>query len=253
MAVSAIARDFKSIRDDPIEGIFCELPDENNIFEWRVYIEGPKETPYQGGVFQSKMSFPQDFPMSPPSITMLSEFWHPNVHHDGRVCISILHPPGEDEMSGERPEERWRPCQTVSTVLISVISLLSDPNISSPANVDSSVEWRSERDKFWDRVSKLVEKANMIAPKNIKIPHPDTDPEERARRIQKLKLLHQDFNLEQEFDDVDFDLESEGSMDGNFSDGDPFSHEDNFSDDGDNDNFEEEDNEDKLPKSDDEF
>jgi len=224
LAVSAIARDFKGIRDDPIEGIFCELPDENNIFEWRVYIEGPKDTPYEGGIFQAKLSFPQDYPMSPPGMQMITEFWHPNVYYDGRVCISILHPPGEDETSGERPEERWRPCQTVSTVLISVISLLSDPNISSPANVDSSVEWRSDREKFNVRVAKLVSKANIVAPKNIKIPHPDTDPEERARRIQKLKLLNQEFNMleDGDFDECDFDFESEGS---NYS-GDPFSNED---------------------------
>lgn len=42
-------------------------------------------------------------------------------------------------MSGELPEERWLPTQTVTTVMLSVISMLSDPNISSPANVDASV------------------------------------------------------------------------------------------------------------------
>ena len=64
---------------------------------------------------------------------------HPSVYPDGKVCISILHPPGEDAMSGELPEERWLPTQTVGTVLLSVISMLNDPNTSSPANVDASV------------------------------------------------------------------------------------------------------------------
>jgi ubiquitin-protein ligase len=61
------------------------------------------------------------------------------VYTDGKVCISILHPPGVDEMSGELPEERWLPTQTVTTILLSIISLLSAPNTSSPANVDASV------------------------------------------------------------------------------------------------------------------
>jgi hypothetical protein len=61
------------------------------------------------------------------------------VYKDGKVCISILHPPGEDEMSGEFASERWLPTQSVSSVLLSVISMLSDPNPSSPANVDASV------------------------------------------------------------------------------------------------------------------
>lgn len=61
------------------------------------------------------------------------------VYKDGKVCISILHPPGHDAMSGELPEERWLPTQTVSTIILSVLSILGDPNLSSPANVDASV------------------------------------------------------------------------------------------------------------------
>lgn len=70
------------------------------------------------------------------------------VYPDGRVCISILHPPGEDAMSGELPEERWLPTQTVGTVLLSVISMLNDPNTSSPANVDASVRINTKHRGF---------------------------------------------------------------------------------------------------------
>jgi ubiquitin-conjugating enzyme E2 R len=59
------------------------------------------------------------------------------------VCISILHAPGEDALSGELPEERWLPTQTVASVMLSVVSMLSDPNISSPANLDASVRTTS--------------------------------------------------------------------------------------------------------------
>jgi ubiquitin-conjugating enzyme E2 R len=105
-------------------------------------------------------------------LTFTSEFWHPNIHEDGKVCISILHPPGEDEMSGERPEERWLPTQTPETILLSVISLLSDPNIYSPANVDAGVEWRDKKDAFRRRVKKLIEKANAILPADFEMPKP---------------------------------------------------------------------------------
>eukprot|EP01133_Synstelium_polycarpum_P010996 gene10996-12808_t len=123
--------------------------------------------------------------MSPPTLAFTSEFWHPN---DGRVCISILHPPGEDETSGELPEERWLPTQTVTTIILSVISLLSAPNTSSPANVDASVEWRNERDAYKKRIKVLVSKANQKVPSHIKIPHPDSDPAERAKQVEKMKL-----------------------------------------------------------------
>jgi len=206
---------FKKIQSDPVEGIFVEL-NNDNLFEWRVFIEGPKDTFYENGIFQLLMKFPNDYPMSPPVVQFTSEFWHPNVYTDGKVCISILHPPGHDEMSGELPEERWLPTQTVTTILLSIISLLSAPNISSPANVDASVEWRKDKDMYRKRLGGLVEKANKTVPSHIKIPHPDTDPAERQRQVEKMKLLETPMDLEDygyddvgEEDDDDYGVEEE--------------------------------------------
>lgn len=61
------------------------------------------------------------------------------VAKNGDVCISILHEPGEDKFGYEKPEERWLPIHTVETIMISVISMLADPNSDSPANVDAAV------------------------------------------------------------------------------------------------------------------
>lgn len=61
------------------------------------------------------------------------------VDKDGNVCISILHEPGDDRWGYEKPEERWLPVHTVETILLSVISMLADPNHDSPANVDAAV------------------------------------------------------------------------------------------------------------------
>jgi ubiquitin-conjugating enzyme E2 G1 len=57
-------------------------------------IIGPENTPYEGGFFRAKLEFPLDYPQMPPTMTFLSEIWHPNVHTNGDVCISILHAPG---------------------------------------------------------------------------------------------------------------------------------------------------------------
>ena len=66
--------------------------------------------------------------------------WHPNIYEDGKVCISILHAPGTDAMNAsETAEERWRPIIGAESVLISVISMLNDPNIDSAANIDSAL------------------------------------------------------------------------------------------------------------------
>ena len=66
-----------------------------------------------------------------------------SVAKNGDVCISILHEPGEDKFGYEKPEERWLPIHTVETIMISVISMLADPNSDSPANVDAAVRARS--------------------------------------------------------------------------------------------------------------
>jgi len=162
----------KGLKKNPVQGFAVDLVDESNIFEWKVYIEGPGETDYEGGIFQALMTFPKGYPYEPPSLKFTSDFWHPNVYKDGKVCISILHAPGEDETSGERPEERWLPTQTPETILLSVISLLSDPNISSPANVDASVEFRKKKKDFSKRVKKLVEKSKKELPKDFEMPKP---------------------------------------------------------------------------------
>ncbi len=68
----------------------------------------------------------------------------PTVYEDGKVCISILHPPGEDRYNEqETAEERWRPIIGVEAIIISVISMLSDPNDTSPANIDAAVRSNS--------------------------------------------------------------------------------------------------------------
>jgi len=185
-----IIKDLRSLQEEPIEGVFCELLHEANVFEWRIYFEGPEGSPYQGGIFEANMTFPKDYPMNPPKLALVSEFWHPNVFKDGRVCISILHSPGNDPLSGELAEERWMPTQTVATIMLSFQSMLSDPNISSPANVDASTMWRDRRQEFIEKCAKLVQSANLTVPKNVIIPHPDTDPIQRSKRLEKMKKLN---------------------------------------------------------------
>ncbi|KAJ1341531.1 hypothetical protein BSLG_003956 [Batrachochytrium salamandrivorans] len=96
----------------------------------------------------STMCFPQDYPFNPPTFKFNTAFYHPNVYSDGRICISILHSPGDDPLSGEKAEERWNPTQTVESILLSVVSLLNDPNCSSPANVDAGIMYRQDREQY---------------------------------------------------------------------------------------------------------
>lgn len=67
---------------------------------------------------RSQLRFPPNYPLMPPTMTFLSEVWHPNVHPDGKVCISILHPPGDDPLQYEKADERWSAAMSVEKVLL---------------------------------------------------------------------------------------------------------------------------------------
>ena len=129
-AIKALSQEIKSLKETPVEGIETKLIDEANLFEWEVAIFGPPDTLYKGGYFKAHMKFPKDYPYSPPTVKFITKMFHPNVYENGDVCISILHPPVEDKTSGERLEERWNPTQSIRTVLLSIVSLLNEPNTS---------------------------------------------------------------------------------------------------------------------------
>ena len=142
-----------------MEGFSAGLVDDSNVFESEIMIMGPSETAYEGGFFKAKMTFPRDYPNMPPKLKFISKFYHPNVYEDGTVCISILHPPGDDVMSGEDSSERWLPVHTVESILISVISMISSPNTDSPANIDAAKLLREDEPKYRKEVQRCVRRS----------------------------------------------------------------------------------------------
>ncbi|XP_064186436.1 ubiquitin-conjugating enzyme E2 R1-like [Anguilla rostrata] len=162
----ALMLEMKSLQEEPVEGFKITLVDESDLYNWEVAIFGPPNTHYEGGYFKARIKFPIDYPYSPPAFRFLTKMWHPNIYENGDVCISILHPPVDDPQSGELPSERWNPTQNVRTILLSVISLLNEPNTFSPANVDASVMYRKWRDsKGKDREYAEIIRKQVLATK----------------------------------------------------------------------------------------
>eukprot|EP01115_Flamella_aegyptia_P003329 TRINITY_DN15604_c0_g1_i1.p1 TRINITY_DN15604_c0_g1~~TRINITY_DN15604_c0_g1_i1.p1 ORF type:complete len:248 (-),score=77.68 TRINITY_DN15604_c0_g1_i1:35-703(-) len=198
-ATARLQKELKDLMKNPVEGFKVELADESNLFEWSVYIAGPPDTDFQGGIFKAVMLFPEDYPNSPPKMKFLSDIWHPNVYPDGTVCISILHTP--DPLNPEeKAEECWRPIQTVESILVSVCSMLSDPNFSSPANVDASVELRRNPDSYKKRILKIVEKSKKELPSGFEMPKPKPKVQEKE---EVFDLADDPFYDEDEDDFVD--------------------------------------------------
>jgi len=162
-ATELLKRQLADLNKNPIDLVSVGLTDESNVYDWEILIMGPDGTLYEGGFFKARLVFPPDFPNMPPTMTFVSDMWHPNVYEDGKVCISILHPPGEDEMNAqESADERWRPILGVEQILMSVVSMLSDPNDESPANLDAAVQWRNDRAGFKKKVRQVVRKSQEM-------------------------------------------------------------------------------------------
>lgn len=179
VASKRLFQEYKHLTTDPPEGITAGPVNEDDLFLWEAMIQGPEGTPYEGGIFPAELKFPKDYPLMPPTMKFLCDIWHPNgktlaiakrsvrgfranirtVYANGVVCISILHPPGDDPNHYEQASERWSPIQSVEKILISVMSMIAEPNDESPANVDAARMWRERRSEFDSRVKADVRKS----------------------------------------------------------------------------------------------
>ncbi|KAI9862874.1 MAG: hypothetical protein M1813_004046 [Trichoglossum hirsutum] len=168
MAERILSNELKTLSAEPWVNI---EPKDDNLFHWNIaLIVLNPDSLYYGGYFKAEMTFPKTYPYSPPDFKFLRPLFHPNIYGDGKLCISILHAPGEDEMSGELAAERWSPAQRVESVLISIISLLDDAEVSSPANVDAGVLLRKDKEAYKKMVEKDVELSKRDIPEGFVMP-----------------------------------------------------------------------------------
>lgn len=188
------------------------------MFNWKIgLIVLNPESMYYRGYFTATMKFPRNYPYSPPGTLVsyyvsfspiftndgmiefrfLRPLCHPNIYSDGKLCISILHPPGEDEMSGELASERWSPAQRVESVLISILSLLDDAEVSSPANVDAGVLLRKEPEAYKAIVRHQVEESKKDIPEGFVMP----THESTMRKNTVDKIDDEDFWADSDVDD----------------------------------------------------
>ncbi|XP_056282741.1 ubiquitin-conjugating enzyme E2 D2-like isoform X1 [Pseudoliparis swirei] len=118
MALKRIHKELNDLaRDPPAQ---CSAgPVGDDMFHWQATIMGPSDSPYQGGVFFLTIHFPTDYPFKPPKVAFTTRIYHPNINSNGSICLDIL-------------RSQWSPALTISKVLLSICSLLCDPNPDDP-------------------------------------------------------------------------------------------------------------------------
>ena len=133
-SVNRIQKELSLLMKDPPDN--CSAgPVEDDIFHWEGTIMGPTETVYEGGVFNLDIQFPKNYPFKPPKVRFTTKIYHPNINSGGFICLDIF-------------KDNWSPALTISKVLLSICSLLTDPNPDDPLVVDRADEYVNEREKY---------------------------------------------------------------------------------------------------------
>ncbi len=118
-----LKREFKNfMKDSPFNcsgGPIKNMDNEKDYYKWNATITGPQQSPYENGIFNLDIVFPPNYPFKPPSIVFKTPIYHPNISKKGEICLDIL-------------KDQWSPALTISKVLLSICSLLTDPNPSDP-------------------------------------------------------------------------------------------------------------------------
>ena len=216
MAERVLMNEYKTLSKEPWTNL--ELIDDD-IYRWSIaLIVLNPDSLYYRGYFKATMTFPKNYPYSPPDFKFTRPLYHPNVYPDGRLCISILHAPGDDEMSGELAAERWSPAQRVESVLISILSLLDDAEVSSPANVDAGVMLRKNAEEYKERVKADLEASKRDIPEGYVMPsHADafkTKQEEEILMSWEDSDDDNDFGASDSDEDMTFDEDEDDDTEG---------------------------------------
>jgi ubiquitin-conjugating enzyme E2 D/E len=131
MSLQRIQKELKELASDP-PGNVSAGPLKDDLYEWEATILGPEDSPYEGGVFFLRIHFPTDYPFKSPKINFTTKIYHCNINANGGICLDIL-------------KEQWSPALTISKVLISICSLLTDCNPDDPLVPEIAELYRRNR------------------------------------------------------------------------------------------------------------
>ena len=134
MALRRIQKELKELKKDPPSN--CSAgPMGDDLFHWSATIIGPDDSPYAGGVFFLDIHFPADYPFKPPKVKFVTKVYHPNIASTGAICLDIL-------------KDNWSPALTISRVLLSISSLLTDANPDDPLVPEIAKIYKTNREQF---------------------------------------------------------------------------------------------------------
>lgn len=104
-------------------------PVDDTFFKWIATIDGPNDTVYENLKFKLSLKFTTQYPYVPPNIKFISPCYHPNIDSSGNICLDIL-------------KDKWTASYDVRSVLLSIQSLLGEPNLDDPLDPEAAANWK---------------------------------------------------------------------------------------------------------------
>jgi ubiquitin-conjugating enzyme E2 D/E len=139
-----ILKEMKELTLEENSNITAGPIDDSNLYKWSATIMGPKDSPYEGGVFVLDIDFPNNYPFKPPQITFKTKIFHPNISPSGSICLDIL-------------QSQWSPALTICKTLLSISSLLTDPNPDDPLDAAAGKLYKYDIEEFKIRAIEITQ------------------------------------------------------------------------------------------------
>lgn len=135
-SMDRVAKEYKRFVMEPPPQCFVRVPSWRDVLVLMVTIKGPDGTPYEGGWFVFQVTFPLLYPFKPPRVLCKTKIYHPNIHA------------GTGEISCDILRDSWSPALDISRVMLSLCSLLDDPNPHDPLDSAVAAHYLKSREEY---------------------------------------------------------------------------------------------------------
>ena len=129
-----LQREIRDLKKNAVDNVSVG-PSADDVSVWDASIMGPIGTPFEGGVFRLSIHFPAAYPFKPPTVRFITPIFHPNISSSGSICLDIL-------------KGNWTPLLNTRAILLSVCSLLANPNPDDPLEPDHADLYVQNRERF---------------------------------------------------------------------------------------------------------
>lgn len=141
--VKRIKTELNKLIKKPIDGIVAGPKSDTNLYSWKASINGPPNTPFEDGIFNLDITFTDDYPFKAPHVTFTTKIYHPNIDSHGNICLDIL-------------KSAWSPALSIQQMLLSISSLIAEPNPDDPYVSSIAREYKEDRELYNKNVRESV-------------------------------------------------------------------------------------------------